>query len=207
MGVALVALFAVSCTKSEDEAVLTPADSADELSSDESSEEELSNDVFSENSPWVTTAVYAQLADGTMDTSVNLINTEVAKGTVSSAQYRDGEFIFVTAIVDETTGLPTGDFDAGDDNYASLLNNWGAYSVKTDDGKSYRDLSDTNLGYSNSREITEATSTKFTYLVEVDGTNYYVEHEPYSTFFPSKTYPADLEAAVTAKFEELSEME
>ena len=64
------------------------------------------NQILIDHSPWVTTAVYLY-ENEKLDKSKNFINDEVAKGTVSSAQYRHGTFIFLQGVNTQTGELNT----------------------------------------------------------------------------------------------------
>ncbi len=179
----------------DDMAMTEGDDMADDMTDDMDITDEMDSmqaKILSENSPWVTTAIYKQV-DGAMDTSMNFItDPEVSKGTISSAQYTMEEFVFVP--VDTMTGaFDTSDVDA-------ITSNRGTYEIMTKDGVMYRKIMAKN--YSNEREITELTPTKFTYLFSPDGgtTNYYVEHEPYSTVYPEMMYPEELSMKVNEVF-------
>lgn len=157
-----------------------------------------------DGSPWATTAVYLQV-DGQPDTSVNYINdATISAGTISSAQYRNGQFLFI-GMDDYTTG------DFNDDSLISSLNAvienneapkgyaFGDYKVILDDsGKAVRRI--TNASFAASaiidRVVTEATLDKFTYTFTKEGKTYYVEHENYAAAFPKQTYPATLQTAI-----------
>jgi len=159
------------------------------------------------NSPWVTTAIYLQV-DGKADTSVNYISdTIISSGTISSAQYRDGKFIF----------LGMSDYITGEFNEIALVNSlmdvvndgspvgfsFGDYEIILDNqNNTVRRI--TNASFAPAaiidRTVIEASEVTFTYLMEKDGIEYYVEHERYADVFPGVNYPQTLQTAVDATF-------
>ena len=152
-------------------------------------------EIIESSSPWITTALYKQ-KNGEIDRSINYINdTSISNGTISSAQYKDGKFIFVP--VDPNTGDFTSPMTA-----ETHTSNFGNYELYTIDGTLTRRLFNTNFGYTNERKVTQLDSSKFTYLFTPsnDSVMYYVEHEPYHTVFPNKTYPDSLNTLVNERF-------
>lgn len=159
------------------------------------------------NSPWATTAIYLQV-DDTADTSVNYISDPViSSGTISSAQYRDGKFIFLsmsdyttgefneTALVSSLTDVANGGSPAGFSfgDYKIIING---------QDKAVRRITNASFAPTATidRTITEASEDKFTYLMEKDGVKYYVEHKRYAQAFSEATYPKSLQTAVDATF-------
>ncbi len=155
-----------------------------------------------DSSPWATTAVYKEV-DGSMDTSKNYIDTDIANGTISSAQYKDGRFIFIfmkdyqngtfnlPTIVDNiknttTTGSKASGFAYGDVRVVEV------------DGELVRELHKPsfNPNIVVKRTITEIDDKVFAYKFDKDGETYYVEHKKYSDAFPNSTYPLDLQDAI-----------
>ncbi|UJF17006.1 hypothetical protein L0B53_03430 [Vibrio sp. SS-MA-C1-2] len=149
------------------------------------------------NAPWATTAVYKEV-DGEMDTSVNYIDTDIANGTISSAQYRDGKFMFIFM-----SDHHKGTFN---ENIASNIEATiegsdpkgfvhGEFSVElNENGDVVRKL------FGGQRIVTEATNEMFTYKMVVEGETYFVEHQPYALAFPKQQYPVELEQAVNDFF-------
>lgn len=171
-------------------------------------EPKLADYVLKTTSPWATTAIYLQV-NGQADTSTNLIDdSTISAGTISSAQYRDGMFIFV--------GM--NDYKKGEFNEQSLIatfdaviNNgtqpngfsYGDYQIISDQsGNTIRRISNASFAPNAiiDRTVTEATATKFTYTFVRDGETYYVEHQPYSVAFPKVTFPQALHTAIDKFF-------
>jgi len=159
------------------------------------------------NSPWATTAIYQQV-DNEADTSVNYISdSTISSGTISSAQYRDGKFMFlgmsdyVTGSFDETTLVNSLTDVANGGSPAGF--SFGDYEIILDDQDNVvRRI--TNASFAPTaiidRTVTEANEDKFTYLMEKDGVKYYVEHKRYAHAFPQATYPKSLQTAVDITF-------
>lgn len=155
-------------------------------------------ELLTENSPWITSAVYLQV-DGKISKTTNYIGDGViSSGTVSSAQYTDSSFVFVP--VNPTTGA----FEfpqVKPEDIQSNLNNNGYYKIIDVNGVSSREIYCTKFGYTNVRPITEISATKFTYtFVHANGNTYYVEHDPYSLAFPASTYPVAIQTQVNELF-------
>lgn len=159
-------------------------------------------------SPWATTAIYLQV-NGQADTSVNYINdAAISQGTISSAQYRNGQFLFVgmndfttgefdhVALVDSLVAVsndeanPQG-FAKGD--YQLLLNEQGQVTRRITKA-SFAPTATID------RVVTEATENKFTYTFSKNGETYYVEHLNYADAFKGQTYPQTLQTAIDAFF-------
>jgi len=181
----IVSLSIVNCSKDDDaepEIFAIPATSL------------ISEQTLENASPLITTAVY-KVIDGVVDRSINFIEDDIANGTVSSAQYKGGKFIFVP--VNPSTGEFTSPISL-DTNTA----NFGEFKITEVDGKQVRELFDTNFGYTNQREIVELTSERFTYSFQPQGSQdtFYVEHEPYNVKFPQATFSEELTAVINERF-------
>lgn len=159
------------------------------------------------NSPWATTAIYMQV-DGKADTSVNYISdATISSGTISSAQYRDGKFMFIgmsdyTMGKFDETALINSLMDVAD-NGSPVGFSFGDYEIILDDqDDTVRRI--TNASFAPTaiidRTVTEASAVKFTYLMEKDGIKYYVEHERYADAFAGVTYSQALQTAVDVTF-------
>jgi len=152
-------------------------------------------------SPWITTAVYKEV-NGKMDTSKNYIDTEIANGTISSAQYKNNKFIFVF-LKDYTTGefnLPEISENIKninkDDKASGFV--YGDLKIVELNGEVVRELHNPsfNTNIVIKRVISEVNKNIFTYKFEKDGSTYYVEHRPYKDVFSNKKYPTELQEAV-----------
>ena len=126
-------------------------------------------------SPWATTAIYLQV-NGEADISTNYISDEtISAGTISSAQYRNGEFAFISM-----KNYTTGEFD--EQSLIQSLNavtangsvpqgfSFGKYEIIQTANKEYvRRI--TNASFAPSavinRTITQADNEKFTYTFAV----------------------------------------
>ncbi|CAA0154666.1 hypothetical protein R5N98_06535 [Tenacibaculum maritimum] len=147
-------------------------------------------------SPWITTAIY-KVSNGQIDTSINYISDSIiSRGTISSAQYKNGKFIFVPV------NYITGKFaDTISDN---LTANYGKFEIFKKSNEEYRRLFDTNFNYTNERKVIKINNEEFTYeLKHSSGNTYYVEHFPYNKKFPSLIYPNELQAAIDKRFSEI----
>lgn len=171
------------------------------------SQEKKINYTLRAGSPWATTAIYLQV-NGEPDTSINYINDEtISAGRISSAQYREGMFMFV-GMNDHTTG----EFDESAliSNMEAVINgdspegfSLGDYEIILDeDNNSVRQI--TNASFAPNATInnivTTATDHMFTYTFEKDGTTYYVEHEGYGETYPERIYPEMLQTAINKTF-------
>lgn len=155
-------------------------------------------------SPWATTAIYLQV-NGQPDSSINYIDDAlISSGTISSAQYRDGKFLFVGM-----TDYTTGEFDESSlitslDTTATYGDapqgySFGEYQILLDEQENaFRRM--TNASFAPTavidRVVTEASAEKFTYTFSKNGETYYVEHQNYLTAFPTQTYSTSLQTAV-----------
>ncbi|GGK56095.1 hypothetical protein [Amphritea balenae] len=166
------------------------------------------NQVLKAGSPWATTAVYLQ-TDGKSDKSANLIgDSNISKGTISSAQYSEKKFMFI--------GMS--DYTKGTFNQDSLVSSINAVTdsgskpkgfahgdyavVKDDKGSTVRRITNASFAPSKviDRTVTVATPEEFGYTFNKNGNTYYVEHKPYGSAFPGVTYPAALQTAVESFF-------
>lgn len=167
------------------------------------SETDRINLVLRNSSPWATTAIYQEV-NGQIDTATNLISDpDISSGTISSAQYQDGRFVFI-GLSDFTTGELAQDalIDALNTNNASGFS-FGDYVI-VDDGTGNIVRRLTNASFAPDavidRRLTTVTAEEFTYSFERDGNTYHVEHKPYAQAFPSAVFPADLQTAVDGFF-------
>ena len=166
------------------------------------------NQTLIDGSPWATTAIYLQVNDKP-DTSINYIDDKaISKGTISSAQYSKGQFLFI-GMADYTTGdfdetSLTSNLNATTDNGSAPKGfAFGNYQIVLNDQENaVRRI--TNASFAPSavidRTVTEANSDKFTYTFTKNGKTYYVEHKNYQTAFPEQRYPAALQVAVEKFF-------
>lgn len=165
--------------------------------------------VLRTSSPWATTAIYLQ-DNGEIDTTTNFISdSTISAGTISSAQYRDGNFVFV--------GMS--DFTTGEFELSSLVTSltssdvsepngfsFGNYEVVNDEqGNLVRRITNASFAPSATidRTITTATADIFTYTFAIDGSTYYVEHKPYAQAFPAVAFPQQLQTAIDQFFSTL----
>lgn len=165
--------------------------------------------VLTTSSPWATTAIYLQV-NGDIDTTTNFISdSTISAGTISSAQYRDGKFMFV--------GMS--DFTTGEFEISPLVTSLTSTGASQPNGFSYGDYAIINDGQGNlvrritnasfaptatiDRTVTTATADLFTYTFVRDGSTYYVEHKPYADAFPTATFPQQLQTAVDQFFSAL----
>ena len=165
--------------------------------------------VLRTSSPWATTAIYLQV-NGEIDNTTNFISdSTISAGTISSAQYRDGKFMFV--------GMS--DFTTGEFELSPLVTSLTSDGASQPNGFSYGDYEIINDGLGNplrritnasfaptatiDRTVTIATADLFTYTFEKDGSTYYVEHKPYAQAFPTATYPQELQTAIDQFFSAL----
>ncbi|MEH6823813.1 MAG: hypothetical protein V7629_07910 [Motiliproteus sp.] len=172
-------------------------------------DEKLANYALTSASPWATTAIYLQV-NGAPDKSINFIdNASISAGTISSAQYRDGHFLFLSM-----TDYRTGELDvtslsvslatvaAGQGSPQGFAH--GDYEViQNDQGNRVRRI--TNASFAPTavidRQVTTATADEFTYTFTAsNGSTYYVEHKPYTSAFSGKAYPKKLQRAVDQFF-------
>ena len=167
-------------------------------------------EVFTASSPWATTGVFLQ-TDGVPDKSTNFIaDTSISAGTVSSAQYRDGMFIFA-GLADFTTGLLDEDSLIQSMEAVTAAGaapsgfSFGDYAVIRDgQGNAVRRIRNASFAPTAviDRTVTVATAQEFGYIFTADdGLTYFVEHKPYADAFPDETYPASLQTAVDAFFD------
>ena len=166
-------LILFSCSDNNDVVQLTP------------------KETIENNSPWITTAIY-EVVNGTVDKSTNYISdATISANTISSAQYKDGKFIFVP--VNYTTG------DFATPITESLTSNFGKFELLQKTDGLYRRVFETNFNYTHERKIVTLNNIEFTYEYVVNGKTYHVEHLKYSNKFPNKTYPAALSLLVTQR--------
>jgi len=166
------------------------------------------NQVLKAGSPWATTALYLQ-TDGKSDKSENLINdSNISKGTISSAQYSEEKFMFI-GMSDYTKGTFNQDALVSSINAATNSGSkpkgfaHGDYEVvKDDNGNTTRRITNASFAPSKviDRTVTVATPAEFGYTFNKNGKTYYVEHKPYAVAFPEATYPAVLQTAVDSFF-------
>lgn len=166
------------------------------------------NQVLKAGSPWATTAVYLQ-TDGKSDKSANLIgDSAISKGTISSAQYSEGQFLFI-GMSDYTKGtfnqdaLVTSINAVTDSGSKPAGFAHGDYAiVKNDKGDTVRRITNASFAPTKviDRTVTVATADEFGYTFNKNGNTYYVEHKPYAAAFPGTTYPAVLQTAVDSFF-------
>jgi len=148
------------------------------------SETDRINLVLRNSSPWATTAIYQEV-NGQIDTGTNFISDpEISAGTISSAQYRDGRFVFIG--LNNADGFSFGEYEIVDDGVGNIIRRI------------------TNASFAPNavidRSLTTVTADEFTYSLERDGNTYHVEHKPYAQAFPAAVYPEDLQTAVDGFF-------
>lgn len=166
-------------------------------------------EIFTEGSPWATTGVFL-VVGGEADTSTNFINDEViSAGTVSSAQYRDGMFAFIS-LSDSTTGsfnetsLVQSFDDVVNNNASPIGFSFGDFAVIRDgEGNSIRRIRNASFAPTAviDRTVTVANVDEFGYIFTLEGQTYFVEHKPYAAAFPDAAYPEDLQTGVDTLFD------
>ena len=159
-------------------------------------------------SPWATTAIYLQV-NGSPEPSHNFIDdNDISAGTISSAQYRDGQFIFVgmnnhaDGEFDEVSLIPALNAVMTENSQPSGFG-YGDYEIVTDpEGNIIRKITNASFapGSIINRTVTTATVDKFTYTFDRNGNTYYVEHLPYGMAFPETIYPQALQTAIDQFF-------
>ena len=166
--------------------------------------------IFTESSPWATTGVFL-VVDGKADKSTNFISdNSISAGTISSAQYRNGMFVFV-GMSDFTTGsfdeaaLVQSINDVASNDASPSGFSFGDYSIIRDgNGNTIRRIRNASFAPTAviDRTVTVANADEFGYVfTATSGLSYFVEHKPYAAAFPNATFPANLQAAVDTLFD------